>query len=187
MSIQRKTLVDLHLIVGSFIIPVCLLFAITGSLYTFGIKGDYKSQSEVVTLPEALSTDLVLVQSFAEKLLKEKNIPFPTGSSGIKKVGTSWQFEWTGSKLDLVIDPTENPLEYKVNFKETSWHRSFVQLHKAKGGVVFKVFAALFSLGLICLLLTGWLMANANPRLRKIRDYSYYSGVIIFVLAVLFS
>jgi hypothetical protein len=45
--------------------------------------------------------------------------------------------------MDVIIEPTSQPLIAKLKVKNTSWHRQFVQLHKAKGGIPFKVYANL--------------------------------------------
>ncbi|MES3036989.1 MAG: PepSY domain-containing protein [Bdellovibrionota bacterium] len=182
MAIPRKILIEMHLILGSFLLPVALMFALTGMLYTFKVTGQYETQTENITLASPLNPDLSEMTVFAEKLLSEKGLAKPTGSSSIKKVGTSWQFEWTGSKMDLIIDPTENPLEAKASFKKTSWHRFFVQLHKAKGGFPFKLLAAALGIGLILLLVSGWFLGQASPQLRRIRFFATLAGIATFVL-----
>jgi hypothetical protein len=65
----------------------------------------------------------------------------PSGQAKIKRIGSSFKLEWTGSNIDVVVEPTLQPLIAKLQIKNTSWHRQFVQLHKAKGGALFKDFA----------------------------------------------
>ncbi len=187
MILPRKTLMNLHLILGSFLLPIMFMFAITGSLYTFKVTGQYETKTEVVPVNDPLEPHLESMTAFAEKLLQERGLLKPTGGTGIKKAGTSWQFEWTGSRMDLIIDPTDNPLEVKATFKHTTWHRLFVQLHKAKGGFAFKVLAACLGVGLISLLISGWFLGQASAEMRKVRLIATLAGFVAFILAAYFS
>ncbi len=183
----RKLFVELHLILGSFLIPVTFMFAVTGALYTFKITGAYKTSHEFIQLSANPSSDLEVNKELAQTFLKERGLEVPSGGYSIKKAGVSWQFEWTGSKLDFLLEPTTNPLELKASVKTTTWHRFFVQLHKAKGGPLFKLLAATLSVGLLLLLFSGWLLGQASPRLRKIRLLSSLVGVLTFILAAFLS
>jgi hypothetical protein len=68
-----------------------------------------------------------------------------------------------------------------LKIKNTGWHRHFVQLHKAKGGIAFKVYATILAVGLLFLLISGFIMAWQLPRLRKITLTSTILGLIFFV------
>jgi hypothetical protein len=76
-----------------------------------------------------------------------------------QRIGSSFKLEWTGSNIDVVVEPTLQPLIAKLQIKNTSWHRQFVQLHKAKGGALFKVYATAFATALLLLLISGFTMA----------------------------
>jgi hypothetical protein len=75
--------------------------------------------------------------ALATKELKKQNVEPPSGQAKIKRIGSSFKLEWTGSNIDIVVEPTLQPLIAKLQIKNTSWHRQFVQLHKAKGGALF--------------------------------------------------
>jgi hypothetical protein len=163
------------------------MFALTGTFYTFKVTGQYDTKTEVLPLEAPVGPDLAVMMALAEKILQEKSIENPTGGSGIKKAGTSWQFEWTGSKMDLVLDPTENPLEIKASFKHATLHRHLVQLHKAKGGFAFKLLAAALGVGLILLLVSGWFLGQASREMRKLRLIATIVGIGTFLLTVYLS
>ncbi len=92
--------------------------------------------------------------------------------------------EWTGSHRDVILEPTKNPLIVKLKIKETRWYRRFVQLHKAKGGILFKVYAAAFASALFLILITGFLVAWQSPKLRKLTLFSASLGVVAFFIIV---
>jgi uncharacterized iron-regulated membrane protein len=187
MTTSKTFLVNTHLALGSFLLPVMFMFAVTGVLYTFKITGSYNTKTEVVTLAQPLAPDLSEATVVAENILKERGLEFPTGTASIKKVGTSWQFEWSGSRMDFILDATANPLEMRASFKNTSWHRFFVQLHKAKGGLAFKLLAVVLGIGLVLMLISGWFMAQGNPKLESLRMISTAAGIAVFILAAIIS
>lgn len=185
--IMRKNLTVLHIVVGSFFLPVGLIFAITGALYTIGVKGGYDSSSWMIQTETAIAAELPEALSYAEPELLKKNLPQPTGSASIKRVGSSWQLEWTGSHADFILEPTAQANEYKLTYKKTTWHRFFVQFHKAKGGWPFKALAVGFGLGLIFLLISGTLMSLASPVYTRLMLASFSCGVILTLGALFLS
>jgi len=80
------------------------------------------------------------------------------------------------------LEPTSVPLVAQLIIKNTNWHRHFVQLHKAKGGITFKVYATILAVGLLFLLMTGFIMAWQLPKLRKMTFISTILGLIFFMI-----
>jgi len=95
---------------------------------------------------------------------------------------TGKMLEWTGADLDVVLEPTGNPLVAKLTIKDTTWYRNFVQLHKAKGGVAFKVYAALLAVALFIILLSGFIMSLQVPKLKKQALVTSACGLLAFAL-----
>ncbi len=93
-----------------------------------------------------------------------REIPLPSGKSKIKTAGNSFQLEWTGANLDVILEPGSEQSLADLKVKQTTSYRRLVQLHKAKGGIEFKVYAAVFTTALLTLLLTGLLMALQMPK-----------------------
>ena len=89
--------------------------------------------------------------------------------------------------MDIIIEPTSQPLIAKLEIKNTGWHRQFVQLHKAKGGTPFKVYAAAFATALLLLLISGFIMAWQMPKLRKLTLVSVSLGIAVFIVMVVSS
>ena len=92
--------------------------------------------------------DLSLLEGLVRKELDERGVKHPSGEAKIKSGGVSFKLEWTGSKRDIVLEPTDQIDRAQLTIKETTWYRNLVQLHKAKGGESFKFYAAFLSAAL---------------------------------------
>jgi len=84
--------------------------------------------------------------------------------------------------MDVLLEPTPDEFLAKLIVKETSWYRSFVQLHKAKGGQLFKVYAAMLAVSLLIILLSGFIMAWQIPKYRNMALMFSTAGVAIFLM-----
>lgn len=178
---NRQTLTKIHMLLASFMFPVALMFLVTGGFYTWGIKGSYVPENHRVELDAPLSEDLDTLVRLAERELDRLGVARPSGSPGIKRTGTSFQLEWTGSRRDVILRPTGNPRMAQLQVKETTWYRHFVQLHKAKGGVLFKVYAAALAISLFVILASGFLLAWQVPRFRSLANGAFAAGLVLFV------
>ena len=138
-------------------------------------------------LNKPLSADTMTLKKLVESELKTLDISPPEGKPKLKQFGSHFFLEWTGSSKDLILAPTDNDLVARLTVKYTSWYRKLVQLHKAKGGAVFKVYAVIFAIALGLLLLSGIIMALQTPKLRTATLVSAFIGFISFIVVVLFS
>ncbi|MGI9264044.1 MAG: hypothetical protein ACR2QU_03880 [Gammaproteobacteria bacterium] len=184
---NRNSLMKLHMLMATFMLPVALMFLITGALYTWGIKGHYDTTEHELSLAEPLTQDLSLLKSVALAELRRLQIEPPSGKAGVKTAGTSFRLEWTGSRRDVLLAPTDNPSVARLSIKETRLHRHFVQLHKAKGGQGFKIYAAVFATTLLLILISGSVLAWKMPRYRKMAAISLSAGFLTFIILVMTS
>jgi len=168
---------------GFFAIPL-VMYVVTGVLYTFEIKGQYQTAKTTVALDLPNSPSLADLESRVSGLLEiQHKMPPPTGGQSLKKIGNMWSFEWTGARHDAVLSSTDKPGEYLFEFKDTTWYRHFVQLHKAKAGFYFKLVAAGLSAALIFMFASGILMSYSSPALFRVMLYSFSIGTVVFILA----
>ena len=184
---KRTSLMKIHAIIATFFLCVGVMYLVTGAFYTWGVKGGYTSASHNLELSTQLKPDLAVLKTMVINELDARGIEHPTGKSKIKKGGTSFYLEWTGSNRDIQLSPTANPMIATLKIKDTSFYRSFVQLHKAKGATPFKVFAAAWAIGLAILLLSGSIMALQTPMLRKASIISAVCGAVAFIIVHLIS
>jgi hypothetical protein len=180
--INRPALMKVHVLIAVFILPVAIMFFITGAFYTWGVKGTYETDVQKLSLKTPLQEELSYLVNVVEEELNKQEVSLPTGKAKIKKIGQSFLLEWTGSSKDVILEPTSDPLIAQLKIKHTSWHRHFVQLHKAKGGIVFKVYATILAIGLLFLLISGFIMAWQLPKLRKMTLISTLLGLIFFII-----
>lgn len=180
--VDRATLTRWHMLLAAFIFPAILMFLVTGGFYTWGIKGSYRDTVHEIALQAPLSADAAALRALVETELARLSIEAPSGSPGVKKGGTSYKLEWTGVDRDVVLEPTADPSVARLTVKDTSWYRQLVQLHKAKGGQVFKVYAGVLAVSLLLILCTGYILALQSPRLRRPALGASLLGLLTFVV-----
>lgn len=184
---NRATLTKVHMLLAAFMFPVALMFLVTGGLYTWGISGDYETTDHKVTLSAPMMNDEKALSTLAATELAKLGVAPPSGNPRVRSIGDNYNLEWSGSQRDVLLAPTDNPLEAKLTVKETSWYRHLVQLHKAKGGTLFKLYAAALAVALFILLGTGFLMAWKVPSYRRATNISAGAGLLFFIGAALLS
>jgi hypothetical protein len=184
MQMNRRGLIKLHMLLASFIFPVAVMFFVTGAFYTWGIKGSYIDSEYQLDLEGPIASDVDSLKRLVAGELDRLGIEHPTGKAKVKTAGTSFKLEWTGSERDVVLEPTQDPSVLLFTVKETSWYRNLVQLHKAKGGTPFKVYAAFLAGCLFLILLTGFVMALQVPMYRNQSILTACLGLVAFAFFV---
>ncbi|NVK37917.1 MAG: PepSY domain-containing protein [Gammaproteobacteria bacterium] len=184
---NRVKIINLHLILAAVLLPAILMFAITGGFYTWGVKGGYDSQSYKLPLANPLGADLGSLVQFAQAELDKQNQAYPTGGAKLKSNEHTHILEWTGSNLDISLSTDKGSSLATLQVKQTSPYRQLVQLHKAKGGTVFKIYAALVAIGLLVILFSGVLMGVTLTKYRQTTVLALLAGTGLWVLAVVMS
>ncbi len=179
--------VSIHLIASCFFLPAAIIFLVTGALYTVDIKGSYETETYPLPLDAPLEPDLDACRAMTEAFLEAEGIAPPSGGDRIRRFGTSFAYEWHGSNRDVLLSPTDDPSEAVIEVKDTTFYRRMVQLHKAKGGAIFKGYAVVFSVALVLILVTGYIVAWTRQPLRMQTVLSTVLGLIVFILVVLLS
>jgi hypothetical protein len=85
---------------------------------------------------------------------------------------------------DVHTIAVEKPLTAKLTIKDTTWYRHLVQLHKAKGGQLFKIYAAVLAVSLFVILFSGFIMAWQVPKYRRRALVFSAAGVGMFLLMI---
>lgn len=173
-------LIRWHMLTAAFLFPAILLFLATGALYTWGVKGDYASNEYAVALTAPLTKDKAALQNVATAELARREIAPPTGEASIKSIGNAFQLEWTGTRRDVLLDTTDDAMVAKLTVKDTGWHRWLVQMHKAKGGAAFKIYAVILALGLLFLVVSGLLMAWRVRAMKRPAILASAAGLVAF-------
>jgi hypothetical protein len=184
---NRMKLMTVHTLLAAFILPVAIMFLVTGALYTWGFKGSYSENVYEVKLRKPIRSEVSELTKVTQLELEKLAIHFPEGQPTLKVYGRHFLLEWTGSSKDVILEPTDNELMAKLTIKYTSWYRNLVQLHKAKGGVVFKIYAVIFAISIVVLLISGFIMAWRTPQLKRLTLISLIIGLCSFTIAVFLS
>ena len=178
---SRVFLTKLHLLLAAFMFPAILMFLGTGALYTWGETGKTVDTKTQVTLTAPLdpeNEDALRAVAVAE--LAKAGLDEPTGKSRVRKVGGSYAYEWTGSRRDITIEPSDDPLVANVSIKEATPHRILVQLHKAKGSTVFKAYATVLALVLFLLVVSGVVLGLQVKLYRRMTVIGCLAGLAFF-------
>jgi hypothetical protein len=184
---NRMTLMKVHVILAAFILPAALMFMITGALYSWDIKGNYSNDVYEIPLSKPIQSDVAELTNLAQLELDKLSTKHPEGKPTIKVYGSHFLLEWSGSSKDVILEPTANDRIAKLTVKHTTWYRNLVQLHKAKGGTAFKVYAVVFALAILALLISGFIMAWQTPKLKRITLFTTLAGLGSFVIFVFIS
>ena len=185
MKIKRSVLMNIHTLLAVFLLPVAIMFFVTGALYIWDVKGGEEKTNYTLNIEPSFSGELSEYVFITENKLEKLNLPPPTGNPKIKIKDGKTIFEWSGSAVEAKIETNPKQFTAKLEVKKASWYRHLVQLHKAKGGFFFKIYATILSIALLILLLTGFIMAWQMPKLRKLTVISTISGVLVFILLVI--
>lgn len=182
---ERKKYVLAHTLIASFIAPVAFMFLVTGGLYTWGITGSfYPAETFFVEITKAIEPNQEAVELFVTKQLAEKGLNPPTGEADFRVNESGVRLRWTGSNLDLNFSTTKDSSIVKFEIRETTLHKRFVQLHKAKGGLGFKIYASILAISLFLLIATGYILAWKLPKYKKLTIITSIVGILFFIFMV---
>ena len=184
---NRLQLMKVHALLAAFILPVAIMFIVTGALYTWGVKGSYTNDTHEIPLSTPMEPDLSELTNLAQLELQKLDMSSPEGQPKLKVYGSHFLLEWTGSSKDVILEPTKNERIAKLTVKNTTWYRNLVQLHKAKGGVAFKVYSVVFAVSILILLVSGFIMAWQTPKLKRLTLITSLVGICSFVIFVYLS
>jgi hypothetical protein len=157
---MQKQLVRVHVVLACFFLPMAVLYAITGGLYGLRYTGAHQATDTQLALTAPLPTDLAGLVALADAELRAQGIAPPTGEDAFTAI-------------------------FRV--KEASAYRRFVQLHKAKGGDLFRYFAAAWMVGLLALVVSGAVMAFTRKPSRNLALASTAAGTLLFIVLAIVS
>jgi len=183
-----QVLRSFHAYLAMFFLPAVILFAVTGSLYIFGVKGDLNTKSYQIQLSQSLPRPLALNIEAQEKVMvdyaRELGIEVPEGKAQKGRMGVTLGNP-AGYHLVLIPDRTENSAELQVN--QPGLYYKIVLLHKAKCGWVFKIFGVATGICLVLLYVSGIILIWKNIRLKNKALILCGIGLLAIIVAGLLS
>ena len=83
--INRSTLMKTHALLAAFILPAAIMFFVTGALYTWGIKGEYNTNTYELHLKKPIQGELDELVALAKSELKRQKVELPSGQAKINE------------------------------------------------------------------------------------------------------
>ena len=183
MKWNRQLLMRTHTLLAAFFLPVGLLFLVSGVLLTFNIKvasRDAKAQLIAPALTPPVLDAVKLVQDECSR----QNISIPSGDPSIRDEKNGWSLAWNGTASNAKLTVKDGKGE--LDLTENGILRRTEQLHKAKGALLFKLFATAWAVGLLLLFASGTIMALQVKALQKMTWIALSLGLVsFFVLAMI--
>ena len=182
-----KTLRFYHLVLGGFLLPMALVFFITGALFAVDYKGEknkvawtYQEKGAHSSAMDELTSSLNNQLSSRSISVKLTGIPkIKIYEDGNKKV--SWEM---GSTRVRATIKKSQPDSVDVRVRRATLSRYILSLHKVGSSPPYKAYAFIASIALTLLTILGFLMVLKDPQYRKIGLWSIAAGTVVFVIVI---
>ncbi len=178
----RKLIVTLHLIFAGFLTPAFLLLAITGGNYLLGNKGSMDKTPITLAAGSALDFKSDILRDDIIKLLADNKIEHKF--EYVKNRGQTVQLRPTSRKY---IELNQTPDGLKASWVQPSLQAGLMELHKGHGPKLFKHYQKLVALGLIGVVLGGFLAGILAPAYRRKTLVATGLGTIVFFALMFFA
>lgn len=169
-----------------FTIPVGIMIGLTGALYVLGADQDTGAETKTYTVNQIIPKGEEI--SFLEKWTKENNVKMPKANVSLDKAKVN---RTVGSAGYLITLKEKDGITEIVTL-DRSILGDMIMLHKAKGGLLFKIMMVLYGIVLITFYISGLIIAvfkkNVNGKLvPKTESYVVIATgfIITIILAVL--
>jgi hypothetical protein len=176
-------IIKLHAFLACFFMPMAILYFAGGALYASGIKGHIDKQEYKVPLGGPFAPDLAQLSALASAALDQRQLVPPTGESVIRKKKGSYEYRWGDLQRLVVIQPTDDPFQVELTYRERSPLAQVMRVHRAEASVMAKIFSISMAIALITIMASGVFLAFGIPKLRRAALLVSGAG-LLFVLAI---
>lgn len=181
MKIQRMLIIKTHAFLACLIMPMAALYFIGGALYASDIKGHIDKQVYELALESPFKPDLTQLSALARAALDQRKLLPPRGEASVKEKKGSYEYRWGDLKRLVVIQPTSDPLQVELTYRERSPLAQVMRVHRAEAGPVVRIFSISMAIALILILASGVFLALGIPKLRRTAVLSLGAGLLIVV------
>ncbi|PAF51259.1 PepSY domain-containing protein [Helicobacter sp. 13S00477-4] len=163
-----------HIYVSIFLLPMALLYSITGIVYIFGINQDVWANKNKWVIEKNIPKKKQL--DFLIDFLSEHQITFPDElnpkeSRGILMIGSA--------KYSISLEVKNN--QTIIQTIKRSFLGNMIMLHKAKGKWYFDILSIAFGISLVLFYLSGIIMtAFCKANLKEVL-LSFFIGLIVAI------
>lgn len=163
----RYQMIQMHMLLAAFLLPLALMYLVSGILYTLDVKGHIKKQEIMVPLEQAFVPNLEDLKKQTINILKQKHMPTPGGEPSLKKRKGVYELYWSDLKYAVKLQATSHPMTARLTVKKRNFLAQVMRIHRAEAGLVFQVFTIILVLGLMTILLSGVYMALMVPKFKR--------------------
>lgn len=178
----RNGLIKVHLYLAAFLAPMVFLVAVSGGLYLMNVKGSYSVTP--VALPEGAAID-------PDSPTLEEDFRALLSSAGVDH-----NFEYLKLDGDTLTTRPTSRTNYHVAItgdglvmqkRVPSLQKRMLELHFGHGPTWFKHFQRVTALGLLLIVILGLTLGLTASHLRRSTLIVTGSGLLLFLLLVLFA
>jgi hypothetical protein len=181
MKIPRMLIIRIHAFLACFIMPMATLYFVGGALYSSDIKGDIDKQVYQLPVESAFVPELARLSALARSALEQHELLLPGGEASIREKKGSYEYRWGDLKRLVVIQPTNDPLEIELTYRERSPLAQVMRVHRAEAGTLVQIFSISMAIALLVILASGVFLALGIPKLRRTAMLSLGAGMLIVV------
>lgn len=168
----KKLSREFHIYVSVFLLPMALLFAITGIVYILGINQDFGATKEKWVIQKSIPQDKQF--DFLMDFMKKQNIAFPddinpTNFRGALMIGSA--------KYSVTINSQND--KTTIETIKRGFLGNMIMLHKAKAKWYFDVLSIAFGISLVLFYVSGVIMTACCKNNRKEILITFGLGFII--------
>lgn len=173
----RPIMIQFHMLVAAFFMPLMLLMPLSGGLYLWGEKGSQEKE-EVFMINDPVPAEESQMKLFFEGQFVKNKIEYRF--EYIKVNGADYIFRPT-NKIHYMATLENDTLKmYKVN---SSWVKRIIEMHKGHGPRWLRNFAMIFALALLLVSISGVVLGLLVPKYRWSVMMAMIGGAIVIALA----
>lgn len=175
-----------HAYLSCFFLPLALIYALTGLLFLFEIKGGAAETFEYSYSDIVWSHEEADARNESIRLLKQGNakqhLPLPENYF----ISDDWQ-GWYDihQEVRLVAENAEHGA--KIVIEKNNLMRQLLYIHRGIAGEIFKILGILLAISLLFSIISGAIVALAMPKLKKNATLATCFGLITLVTAYFLS
>lgn len=169
------------MVLAGFLLPIAILYFISGALYTLEIKGHIEKKAITLRLERPFTPDIERLTQITEKALLERKLPLPKAEPLLRKRRGAYELRWNDLAHVVTLTPGRDAFTATLTLKERSTLTQVMRIHRAEAGIVFKALAIIMAVGLIMLFATGIYMALVIHRLRRPLLIAIVGGIVTFL------
>jgi hypothetical protein len=179
MKIPRLLIIQVHAILACFFLPIALLYFLSGGLYSLDIKGSVDKQVYTLALEQPFTPDLAQLSATVTAALELRELSLPGGDPTIARKKQSYEFRWGDLQRLVVVQPTDDPLQVELVYRQRSPLTQLMRIHRAEAGLLIKILSISMAVSLILVLGSGVFLALGMPKLRRTALLALGAGFIV--------